>query len=84
MDQALLALDCSMSGSEVSTGELVRLDPVLRDVDPADLTAVAAALALACRARALAPVVPSLPTLNETAARWAQSLVPFLDAALAG
>jgi len=83
MDHAMLALDCSMSGSEVSTGELARLDPVLRDRDPADLLAVAAAAAMAFAARATEPSHPSLPTLTATSARWADSLRPYLSRALA-
>ena len=34
MDHAMLALDCSMSGSEISTAELARTDPTLRHRDP--------------------------------------------------
>lgn len=84
MDQAMLALDCSMSGSEVSTQEYASSDPVLRERDPADLLSVAAAAAMSFRVRALQPAKPGLPTFGATLGRWAESLVPFLDAALAG
>lgn len=46
MDHAMLALDCSMSGSEVPTADFVRTDPTLQDRDPADLLSLAAAAAM--------------------------------------
>ena len=81
-DHWLLALDCSLSGAEMSTAERVRADPVLRAVDPADLLAIAAALALAFKARSFRPPKPGLPTLSAMTERWAESLRPYLDEAL--
>ena len=83
MDHWLLALDCSMSGAEVTTGDWLRTDPVLGDVDPAALLAVAAAVALAFKARSFRPAKRGLPTLNALTDRWAESLRPYLDEALA-
>ena len=83
MDHALLALDCSMTGSEVSTAQLARTDPALRDRDPADLLALAAAASMSFVSRSTEPARPSLPTLPATCARWADALRPYLADALA-
>lgn len=83
MDHALLALDCSMTGSEVSTAELAATDPVLRERDPADLLALAAAAAMSFVSRSTEPAPRGLPTLPATSARWADSLRPYLAEALA-
>lgn len=83
MDHAMLALDCSMSGSDVSTAAWAQADPVLRERDPADLLALAAAAAMSFVARSTEPSPPSLPTLSETGARWADGLRPYLEQALA-
>ncbi|MGO4603922.1 phosphotransferase family protein [Terrabacter sp. 2YAF2] len=78
MDHAMLALDCSMSGSETSTAKLARTDPVLRERDPADLLALAAAAAMSFVSRSTEPAPQSLPTLPATSARWAESLRAYL------
>ncbi|MCU1538470.1 MAG: hypothetical protein JWP82_2821 [Humibacillus sp.] len=83
MDHAMLALDCSMSGSAVSTSEFARTDPTLRNRDPGDLLAVAAAASMAFASRAAEPAPPGLPTLTATSARWADALRPYLSEALA-
>lgn len=82
MDHAMLALDCSMTGSEVTTAELARTDPVLRYVDPDALLAVAAAAAMSFKARSFEPPTPGLPTLPLTSGRWADAFVPYLSEAL--
>jgi hypothetical protein len=82
VDHALLALDCSMSGSTVSTAEFARTDPVLRDQDPADLVALAAACAMAFLARSLAPPQHGLAGLGTATARWAANLQTYLHDAL--
>lgn len=82
VDHALLALDCSLSGSAVSTAEFARTDPVLRDHDPADLVALAAACAMAFLARSLAPPQQGLATLGTATARWAANLQTYLREAL--
>ncbi|MEO7753086.1 MAG: hypothetical protein ABIS35_06695 [Terracoccus sp.] len=82
MDHALLALDCSMTGAEPSTAEVAALDPVLRDRDPADLLAIAAAAAMAFVARSTEPAPQGLPTLPATSARWAGALQPYLASTL--
>ena len=79
----MLALDRSMSGSELSTTELASTDPVLRDRDPADLLAIAAAAAMSFAARSTEPAPPGLPTLPATSARWADAFRPYLTEALA-
>jgi aminoglycoside phosphotransferase len=83
MDHAMLALDCSMSGSAVSTARFARTDPTLRDRPPADLLALAAAAAMSFVSRSTEPAPPSLPTLPMLGARWADSLRPFLTELLA-
>jgi Ser/Thr protein kinase RdoA (MazF antagonist) len=83
MDHAMLALDCSMSGSETSTAELAGSDPVLRGRDPADLLALAAAAAMSFVSRSTEPAPQSLPTLPAISARWAEALRPYLADALA-
>jgi hypothetical protein len=83
MDHAMLALDCSMSGSETSTAELANADPTLRDRDPADLLALAAAAAMSFVSRSTEPAPQSLPTLPATSARWADAFRPYLTEALA-
>ena len=83
MDHAMLALDCSMSGGEVSTAELARTDPSLRERDPGDLLALAAAAAMSFASRATEPAPQNLPTLPATSARWADGLRLYLAAALA-
>lgn len=83
MDHAMLALDCSMSGSETSTAELADADPALRDRDPADLLALAAAAAMSFVSRSTEPAPQSLPTLPATSARWADAFRPYLTEALA-
>jgi aminoglycoside phosphotransferase len=82
MDHALLALDCSMTGSEISTAEQASADPVLRDRDPADLLALASAAAMAFVSRSTQPASPALPTMPATCARWAAGLRPYLAEAL--
>jgi hypothetical protein len=82
VDHWLLALDCSLSGGDVTTDERPRADPVLHDVDPADLLAVTSALALAFKARPFRPPTQGLPTLSETSERWAEALRPYLAGAL--
>ena len=82
MDHALLALDCSMTGSEVTTAALAATDPVLRDRDPTDLLALAAAAAMAFVSRSTQPAAPGLPTMPATCARWAEGLRPYLAEAL--
>lgn len=82
MDHALLALDCSMSGSELSTAELADTDPSLRSRDPGDLVALAAAAAMSFASRSTEPAAQGLPTMPATSARWAESLRPYLAAAL--
>lgn len=84
MDHALLALDCSMTGSEVSTAEQARTDPVLRHRDPTDLLALASAAAMAFVSRSTQPASPALPTMPATCARWAEGLRPYLAEALRG
>ncbi|MEO5749141.1 MAG: hypothetical protein ABI336_04270 [Humibacillus sp.] len=83
MDHAMLALDCSMSGSEVSTAELARADPSLSEHDPGDLIALAAAAAMSFASRSTEPAPQSLPTLPATSARWADGLRLYLADALA-
>ena len=78
MDHALLALDCSMTGSEVSTAAQARIDPVLRHRDPADLLALASAAAMAFVSRSTQPASAALPTMPATCARWADGLRPYL------
>ncbi|TQM54537.1 phosphotransferase family protein [Humibacillus xanthopallidus] len=82
MDHALLALDCSMTGSEISTAEQAAADRVLRDRDPADLLALASAVAMAFVSRSTQPASPGLPTMPATCARWAAGLRPYLAEAL--
>lgn len=82
MDHALLALDCSMSGSELSTVRLAETDPSLRNRDPGDLLALASAAAMSFASRSTEPATKGLPTLPATSARWADSLRPYLSAAL--
>lgn len=82
MDHAMLALDCAMSGSELSTAELAASDPTLRSRDPRDLLAVAAAAAMSFVSRSIEPAPPGLPTLPATSARWANALRPYLALAL--
>ncbi|GAA2158848.1 hypothetical protein FHX52_2325 [Humibacillus xanthopallidus] len=82
MDHALLALDCSMTGSEISTADRAAADPVLRDHDPADLLALASAVAMAFVSRSTQPASPALPTMPATCARWAEGLRPYLADAL--
>ncbi|WP_374969655.1 phosphotransferase family protein [Terrabacter sp. BE26] len=67
MDHALLALDCSMSGSELATAQLADTDPVLRTRDPGDLLALAAAAAMSFAARTTEPAPQGLPTCQPRA-----------------
>lgn len=83
MDHAMLALDCSMSGSEVSTAELARTGPSLRERDPGDLLSLAAAAAMSFASRSTEPAPQNLPTLPEMSARWADGLRLYLADALA-
>ncbi|MGO4360949.1 hypothetical protein [Terrabacter sp. RAF57] len=82
LDHAMLALDCSMTGSEVSTAELARTDQTLRDRDPGDLLSLASAAAMSFASRSTEPAPQNLPTLPGISARWAEGLRPFLTDAL--
>lgn len=84
MDHAMLALDCSMSGSELSTSQLAHSDPSLRARDPRDLLALAAAAAMSFASRSTEPAPQGLPTLPATSARWAHALRRYLTETLTG
>lgn len=82
MDHAGLAMDCAMSGAEISATEFFTGEPALAGRDPADLVALMAAAAMTFAARMTEPAPPGLPTLPATRARWAENLRQELDAVL--
>ncbi|MBB2890454.1 hypothetical protein [Flexivirga oryzae] len=79
MDHAILAMDCVLSGSEVSALEFFRTDPALADRDPADLVSLMASAAMTFAARSADAAPPGLPTMPALRARWAENLRHELD-----
>ncbi len=82
VDHAMLAMDCAMSGSEVSALEFFAHEPALADRDPSDLVALMAAVAMTLQARSMDDPPPGLPTMPATRARWAENLRRELETVL--
>lgn len=79
MDHALLALDLTLSGGELTTEDFVTLNPFLRQRDPRDLPSLAAAVAMSCAQRSTQPGMPTMPALSK---RWANALRGYLTRVL--
>ncbi|MEO6998325.1 MAG: hypothetical protein ABI112_09605 [Terracoccus sp.] len=79
VDHALIAFDVAMSGGALSVPDAAASDPVLRQIDPAMLLSLAAAMAMAFELRWRQPPVIGLPTLGETSRRWSRAFEPVLD-----
>ncbi|MFC6706005.1 aminoglycoside phosphotransferase family protein [Flexivirga alba] len=83
MDHAMLAMDCAMSGSELSAATFFAQEPALAERDPSDLTSLMAAAAMTFAARSMDDPPPGLPTIPATRARWAENLRLELELELA-